>query len=234
MPDEGIAKPSGPTSIHSALARLYREPVAAHASIKDIQHRTEQWARGFSLSTPEEIDNTRSGWCAAYTHHYMALETCQIAADLICWLFLYDDCYGEGRECQTMMEVGERHVQLLRTGEISQSAEPFEQALLDLRERLEALADARFLNRFANSLAKFHSGWLFELPYRLAGKPPPMFCYQRMRPWSIGLHTLFDLIEIPQGPPFEPACDAFEELRNSAALLCAYVNDMHSFAKERH
>ncbi|MCS0638075.1 hypothetical protein NX801_20935 [Streptomyces sp. LP05-1] len=222
-----------PGAVREAIATLRHDPVRPHPRIDRVQRAAERWAAGFGLSErPGDFARTRSGWCAAYTYPYADPVLLEIAAELIGWLFLYDDRYGEGLDARVMMDTSDRFLGVVRTGTVPAPAGPFELALADLRHRIRDLTDDAFLERFAHSMSKYHNGWLFELPFRLAGRPPDRTAYRRLRPWSIGQHTVFDLIEISAGPPPAAARERLEPLRDLTGFVCAQVNDLHSYAKE--
>ncbi|MEV0193404.1 terpene synthase family protein [Kitasatospora purpeofusca] len=203
----------------------------------ELQVESEAWAQGWGLDLVDgEFARTRCGWLAAHVYPLAERPLLQLAADLIGWLFLFDDYEGEARDAVRLKRTSESCLHILRTGALPEEphgATRFEHALVDLRGRLLGLSDDAFVLQFARSMAKFHAGWLMELPYRLCGSPPTLDTYRRIRPWSIGIHTVFDLLEISTGRPREETRERLEDLYNQAGLAAGLCNDIHSFAKER-
>jgi terpene synthase-like protein len=206
---------------------------APHPDIAAIQRDSEAWRARFGFGTAKDFTDTQCAGWASYSYPSLPRPVVQIAADLIGWLFLYDDEYGEHREPGPAIDTARRHVALLRTGIARRELDAFELALLDLRARVLEYTDERFVDRFASSFAKSYAGWHAEIPYRRAGKTPSLEAYRRLRAWSVGMHTLFDIAELHTGHPSDAELPEVDQLRDEAALLCGYINDVHSYLKER-
>src|SRR5690606_27051330 len=180
----------------------------------------------------------RCGSFAAHVYPTADEDLVQLGADLIAWLFLFDDLYGEGRSDENPTTLGDRcrgFEGVLRTGELPRQANAFHRALLDLRERALARADRSWPERFANAMAAYFHGCELELPHRLAGVPPDPLEYRRIRALSIGAYPVFALIELETGllTRGEEDLPLVQEARLTAALLCAWVNDIYSYPKEQ-
>jgi 5-epi-alpha-selinene synthase len=178
------------------------------------------------------------GSCAAYTYPEGPNEVVRLGARLIAWLFLFDDGVGEGgadRDMRSLMARLATYEGVLRTGRMPADATPFHRALGDLRADALSMGGPEWLERFADSMARYFDGCVLEMPYRRAGTCPTIEEYRKLRSWSIGTLPVFDLIELRQPRPLtaaEAESPALAELRELAALLCAWVNDVYSYAKE--
>jgi hypothetical protein len=238
--DTDFANSAGETASDHAYIRAAADRLtgghhpAPHPDIDAIQRDTEAWRARFGFGTAKDYADTQCAGWASYSYPDLPRPVVQIAADLIGWLFLYDDEYGERYEPGAAIDTARKHVAMLRTGVATWKRDAYELALLDLRARILACADQRFVDRFAGSFAKSYAGWHGEIPYRRAGKSPSLEAYRRLRPWSVAQQTLFDIAELHTGSPAD-AVELHEVnlLRDQAALLCGYINDVHSYLKER-
>lgn len=219
-----------------ALARLRHDPVQQHFSSDLAEAATDRWAQHYGLLDPpgaaERLQCIRCGSCAAHTYPTASAELVELGANLIAWLFLFDDRYGEARELPEMVQQFE-YCEAVLNGAPSLSSDAFLRALGDLRARSIKLgATPAWLARFAESLGKYFNGCLLEFPYRLQNRPPTLAAYRQLRCLSIGIYPVLDLVELGAGAPSPAARFRLGELRFLAALLCAWVNDLYSHRKE--
>jgi hypothetical protein len=217
---------------HRAVERLQHEPVQRHFSSDLAEAATQNWARRFQLvDDPERLQRIRCGSCAGHTYPRASPELVELGANLIAWLFLFDDKYGEGRSLPEMILAFERCEAVLRDGRVAN--DPFARALDDLRARAIALgATSTWQMQLAESLGKYFNGCVLEFPHRMQNRPPTLSTYRQLRCWSIGVYPVFDLVELSEGEPSAKARFRLGELRFYGALLCAWVNDIHSHRKE--
>ncbi|WP_330256884.1 terpene synthase family protein [Nocardia sp. NBC_00565] len=218
----------GTTVLRKVLADLeQRHPGRASQYLTQAQYETEKWAAHFGLPS-EEYERTRSGWCAAYAFPNASASMTQVAADFIGWLFTYDDkCERHGPT--TMFESASTINRLLDTGELSERPNEFQLALHDIRSRFLDLGGAQFIVTVADSMQKYQSGLVFEIPYRLAGIPPTPLAYERIRPWSIAGDLVLDMLELECGVRVR---DQSKSLRDLAIWINTCIHDLHSYPKE--
>ena len=126
---------------------------------------------------------------------------------------------------------------VLRTGSLPANGGPFHVALADLRHEALALTQSGdWLDRWCDSFGRYFDGCLLEYRHRSDFSYASIDEYRRLRAWSIGTYPVFDLIEpahghiLPNAIAWRPDLVA---LRERAALLCAWVNDIYSHAKEQ-
>lgn len=237
---------SGATSIARTVRDLARQllvgQVRPHPAVERISSNNVAWARRFELVTDDlaahRLAAIRCGSFAAHVYPTADEELVQLGADLIAWLFLFDDLYGEGSSDESLTALKERlrgFEGVLRTRELPREPTAFHRALLNLRERALVRADESWLERFANAMAAYFHGCELELPHRLARVPPDPLEYRRIRTLSIGGYPVFALIELETGllDREEDELPIVQEARSTAALLCAWVNDIYSYPKEQ-
>jgi hypothetical protein len=229
----------GEEAVHRAVERLRHHPVQRHAHGEAAEAATQRWARALQLvdgdRAAQRLARIRCGSFAAHTYPRASAELVELGANLIAWLFLFDDRYGEGRELLQMVEQFERCEAVLRDGASGADGDAFSRALADLRARcVRQGAGADWLARFSESLGRYFHGCVLEYPYRMQKRPPTSATYRQLRCWSIGAYPVFDLIELSEGETSRPARFRLGELRYLGALLCAWVNDIHSHRKEQH
>jgi hypothetical protein len=202
------------------------------------------WAVHFGLVNGSQaiskVRGIRCGSCAAHVYPEASAEVVSLAAKLITWLFLFDDAVGEGRnvhDTRELMETFVSYERLLRTGDLGVNPTGFHAAILDLREScIQQRATAEWLERFADSMSLYFKGCILEFPLRRAKVVPSLAEYRRLRAWSIGMPPVYDIIELGMNEVLtneESCCPGLGSLREQAALLCAWVNDVYSYNKEK-
>jgi hypothetical protein len=229
--------------VRQAARRLPGRPVTPHHAVSQIDADNRAWVRRFELVAGDIAAARHAAIrCASFAAHTYAHRSSVVAllgADLISWLFLFDDRYGEGARGESASELEQNfatYERTVRDGTLPTEATPFHRALLDLRARALAIAGPKgqaWVGRFADSFAVYFAGCVKELPFRRAAEPPDLDTYRIIRSESVGAYPVFDLIEL-EGALLEPhEVDAVSTSRHRAALLCAWVNDIYSFPKER-
>jgi len=226
-----------------AVESMRIHPVAQHAHATEVAERTVHWARSLSLVTNDiEVSrarNIRVGNLAAYAFAREPLDVVQLGADLILWLFLFDDAIGEppldldrAEHARTLQS----YVDLLVCRRLPDEASHFHVALLDLVHRAVDLgASEDWLERFAEDMAGYFWACAEEVPYRRSGTTPPVAAYRDLRAGTVGTSAVFALIELGRSgivPSDEMRRPEVVEARRIAALLTAWVNDVYSYPKE--
>lgn len=223
----------------ASYARMRRDEVEPSPFDGEVERRNHTWALRLGLidyKSSSRLARIGCGSFAAHTYPAAPIEVVELGANLITWLFLFDDAYGEGGadvEESAMRARFDSLERLLRDGTMPPAPGPFTRALADLRARLLARATDAWMQRFADSMARYFDGCLLELPYRRERRLPTRSEYRALRRWSVGGLPVFDLVELTLPAPL-PDASARElaELRGRAAELCAWVNDIFSFDKE--
>jgi hypothetical protein len=238
----GLADDSLSEKVHRRAGSLPGPPVASHPAEREITARDLAWARHIGIVGDERASRKhaaiRCGSFAAHTYARAPVEVAMLGANLITWLYLFDDRFGEGEQGESQAELRTCFAafeQVARTGLLPRDPNAFHRALLELVERGEALGGAAWRGRFADSLAFYMEGCAQELPFRRSGRVPDMDQYRRIKLGSVGAFPVFDLVELAHGDPRtreQADGEWIAEARRIAAWLCAWVNDLYSFPKE--
>lgn len=227
----------------TCTSQMRTAPVAPSVHGPRAAERSIAWALHHGLFGERvgsaRVQDIRCGSCAAHVYPRASAEVVTLGAELITWLFLFDDAYGEGvgaLDMRHLIETLTSYELLLRTGRMPAEPTPFHVSLAELVDECTALATPRWRERFIESMCQYFRGCLLEYPLRRTQTLPSLLEYRRMRAWSIGIPPVLDLIELANGEilPDEIACDRdLMRLRERTAWLCAWVNDVYSYDKER-
>ncbi len=221
-----------------------RATTETHPAEPRVSERNIAWARQLGLVTSDieaaRVAAIRCGSFAAHTYPCASEEVVQLGADLILWLYLFDDRVGEGKDAAdspALARTLDSYLEVLRTTVLPAEPTVFHESLSDIVWRARHLgADAAWVSRFATSMQSYFEGCVRELPYRRAGRIPSLSAYRSIRAQSVGAYPVFDLIELASEQLLSDDDAALSELasaRELSARLCAWVNDVYSFPKER-
>lgn len=214
---------------------------ASHHDGDALEAHVQRWALDTRLVDDESLASLakiRCGSFAAHTYGDAPREVVELGACLIAWLYLFDDQVAEGHGLESVTALRARFVDyvfLLHLRVLPRDLSPFHAALLDLMHRASDLgATHEWRARFAASMSDYFDGCARELPYRMRGEPPSIADYVSIRSSSVGAYPVFDLIELGAGLTLSDAeARTLRPARQLAAQLCAWVNDIYSYPKER-
>lgn len=206
-------------------------PAAPDAAvIAGLETQTVAWALRTGMVDQRgaaRLARIGCGSFAAHTYPGRGRALVQLGADLITWLYLFDDAHGEAGDAQTFAQV----LALVRGAPLAPGASPYLVAMADLCQRIDALTRWRWRERFAGTLEQFFRGCLLEQPFRQTRQVPSLREYRQVKGLSVGALPVFALLEL-DGPRDEAGAAAMERLCAQASCLCAWVNDVFSFEKE--
>jgi hypothetical protein len=235
-----------PALLHLARTQLQAlpvRPVVRHPAEDELTRANQAWAIAHGLvvggTASARHAAIRTGSFAAHTYPRAPRAVAQLGADLISWLFLFDDQVGERPDGASTDELRARldtYDRALRAGTAPPGGTAFHRALIDIGARGAALGGERWLARFADAMASYYEGCVQEVPYRAGGHTPTLDGYRDLRALTVGAYPVFTLIEPAASVSLDDAeatSPPFTALVRLAALLCAWVNDLYSFAKER-
>ncbi|MCZ0978320.1 terpene synthase family protein [Streptomyces diastatochromogenes] len=175
---------------------------------------------------------------AAFTSPDSAAEELALAADLLSFYFLFDDGFDSelGRSPARVAEVCRRLTALLYgDGPAPGARTPVEQAFVDLWERSARGMSARWRARSAYNWEWYFACHPAEAAGRLSGRLPDREGYLALRRGTAAMETLFDMVErlnrfeLPQEVLHHPS---FRRMRQLAADIPSFTNDVHSYAQE--
>lgn len=203
-----------------------------YASIAAHEAATLRWALRFGLTnerSAHRLAHIGCGSFAAHTYAGKSRELVQLGADLIAWLYLFDDVHGESGDEEAFAAA----VSVARGTASTLQGSPFMMALADICWRAGARAGVGWCDRFAAALEFFFDGCRRELPYRASRQVPGFLAYREVKQRSVGAAPVFALLQLDSPLTAQEAAGAaLQALNIEAALLCAWVNDVFSFEKE--
>ena len=224
------------------LARLsYPFMTLRHVPPDGFDQSTLAWVKRFRLITEKQapgFERIICGTAARYGFFSANEEVVSIAADLISWLFLFDDAYPEGKyrfDVTGLETACERYMQLLQGFPQVPSHSAFGDALLDLYRRMSRLAPASWLARFIESFRYYCGGCIREAHFRASNSIPTVAEYLDLRRASFGYAPVADLMELEFGTFFtdeERRSPQVVRLRTLGVDISACVNDLYSYEKE--
>ncbi|MFF3757411.1 terpene synthase family protein [Streptomyces sp. NPDC002185] len=175
---------------------------------------------------------------AAFTSPDTAVDDLALAADLLSFYFLFDDRFDSrlGRAPAQVAEICTRLTGLLHgEGPAPEARTPVERAFADLWARSTRGMSARWRARSAYNWEWYFACHPAEAAGRLSGRLPDRETYLALRRGTAAMETLFDMVErlnhfeLPQEVLHFPA---FRRLRQLAADIPSFTNDVHSYAQE--
>lgn len=228
--------------IRSAAERMRAGPVLPRTSADRISQAMVDWAASHGLlrdaAQRERAQAIQVAQLAASTFTRHVEQVVQLGADLILWLYLFDDAIGEADPDLDLALHRKRlggFERLLRS-EASDASGPFAAALVSIRERATDLGGGRdWHRRFADDMADYFAGCFDEAVYRRAGVTPNVRVYRALRAQTVGTSAVFTIAELGEGrQPSREEMDSprVVEVRRVAAQLTAWVNDIYSYPKE--
>lgn len=219
-----------------ALGSRYNFPEVT-VDVERVRRRNEEFMRAAGLCKDEDefrwfqkIDNGLIG-CMAYCLE--PEEIAQLGADLIAWLFHFDDKIGEGKSSPTLEDLQRRLASFLetcRTGQPQNPNCPFEVALVGLIQRGVAMGGPGWQAKFTRSFAIYFEGLKGEYELRFCHRPLNLETYRIVRRGSIAAYPVLDLIELKFGKVVDHP--ELSHLRDLTADMLGWVNDLCSLEKE--
>jgi len=226
------------------LANFFPQPVSyCSKDLSSARLENSSWFEKFRSHHQDSYDsNFKDLDCAKLSIYSFIggdLEYVIWGADLIAWLFIFDDFHGEARSHESQVELDSLARSLKESAEKGLSTQPdspLHNGLANLSRRGFDLDD-NWSTRFSNSLESYFSGCHQEYGYRVQGQRLDFNTYRNVREHSIGVYPLLDFIErltISEESlaPFRQK-QVFVDFDRSICLLCAWVNDVYSYPKEK-
>ena len=229
--------------VHAWAQGMRRTPLPNGQAAVEIDQANIAWAQRYGLVTDEvEVARARAirvGELAASSFARERPELIQLGADLVLWLFLFDDAVGEApleqpRRAHRLALLSYERV--VRSQRLPRSPSVLHVALRELVSRALALGGTRaWLARFAADVADYHAGCADETDYRRHGQTPSLRQYRCLRARTVGTAQVFALLELGRCGLVSSADMSRPEViaaRELATLLTAWVNDIYSYPKE--
>lgn len=214
--------------------------VNRHADV--VGRATIEWAGRYGLlAEPNQrhrLEAVRVGWLIARTNPTTSLDALQLLADWCTWLFLQDDQCDErgiGKDPNAVAAIHGRSYEILAGAPLRRDDRPLSHALVDLRKRFMARARSGWMERFQQSVANSFQASIWEAGNRARGITPDLDTYLEHRPFTGGVYTLVETIELTEqlGLPYEIYEHPYIQriVRRAVNVVC-WSNDIVSLAKE--
>lgn len=217
-------------------------PGAVNKHAETVNQHTLDWVKKFNL-TPEKneferLRKSKFGWLAARAYPNAPLEELKIVSDWNTWLFIRDDQCDEsgiGKNPALLNKIHENLLQVLKGETPSQADTALAHALYDIRRRLACKATPDWMCRFVHSVVEYFESSVWEAQNRAEGLMPDTSVYILMRPYTGGLYTDIELIDITEDiylPLPVRKNDMVQLLALMANNVVCWSNDIISYAKE--
>ena len=207
-----------------------------------VDNHILEWVNKFNLVTNHEhferLRKSKFGRLAARAYPDAPLEELKIVAVWNTWLFIRDDLCDEsglGKNPDLLSEVHDELLEVLKGRAPQEYDSALSHALFDIRKRLLLKASPAWMCRFINSVIEYFDSSLWEAQNRASGILPETGVYILMRPYTGGLYTDIDLIDIAEDiylPLHVRKHEVVQRLALMANNVVCWSNDIISYAKE--
>lgn len=228
---------------HWVLPELYCPfPSTINPYTASVEQRTLAWADQQGLLTDphtrKRLERAQIGGLIARTHPEGAGDVLQLLTDWYTWLFLQDDECDEtelGRDPVALAELHNRFLAVLKGERLRKTDRPLTRALHDIRARLGNRVHSHWMERFLRSVQATFDACVWEAENRASGTVPSVEEYLAKRPYTGGLNTLVDMVEVTDhlNLPFSVYDHPYmQALTRHAVNAICFANDVLSVQKE--
>lgn len=217
-------------------------PSAVNQHAESVNTHTLAWVKEFGLVSDEvrfeRLKKSKFGWLAARAYPNAPLEELKIVSDWNTWLFIRDDYCDEsslGKNPAMLSDIHADLLEILKGRTPKQYDSALAHALYDIRLRLLRKASPAWMCRFICSVIEYFESSVWEAHNRMDGVIPDTATYILMRPYTGGLYTDIDLIDITEDiylPLHVRKNDVLQRLALMANNVVCWSNDIISYAKE--
>lgn len=223
------------------LSCPFPEKISPYAN--QVHAHTLEWVKYFQLVTDEKaferLRLSKFGRLAARAYPDAALDRLEIISDWNTWLFVIDDQCDEsglGKHPDQLLNLHNRCLEILSGYPVKPDDVPLIHALYDIYHRLRPISTQAWLLRFTKSVSEYFEATFWEAQNRFYQRWPNTDTYILMRPFSGGLYTDIELIEIAEEidiPCIARAHPCLMELANLTNNVVCWSNDIISLQKEK-
>ncbi|WP_027160120.1 terpene synthase family protein [Methylobacter luteus] len=217
-------------------------PSAISPHAEKINQHTLDWVQQLNLVTNEKAFNrlraSKFGWLAARAYPDAPLDRLEIVSDWNTWLFILDDqCdeWGLGKFPEQLAALHARCLEILSGSTAGSEDVALVHALYDIRTRIQSLMPLPWMTRFVQSAAEYFESTVWEAKNRFLGVWPDSPTYILMRPYTGGLYTDIDLIELTEGIALPLEIRKHPHIQQLAVItnnVVCWSNDIISLQKE--
>lgn len=217
-------------------------PCAINPHADTVNDHTLNWVRKFSLVPDEKsflrLQKSKFGRLAARAYPNAPLEELKLVSDWNTWLFIRDDQCDEsglGKDPIRLAGVHSEFLEILHGRVPEKYDSVLSHALFDIRSRLLGKANSAWMSRFVYSVIEYFESSVWEAFNRADGRIPDTETYILMRPYTGGLYTDIELIDITEGiylPLHVRKNKIIQSLTLMTNNVVCWSNDIISYAKE--
>ena len=223
------------------LSCPFPEKISPYAD--EVHEHTIEWVKHFQLVADakalEHLKLSKFGRLAARAYPDAAVDRLKIISDWNTWLFVIDDKCDEsglGKHPEQLSKLHTRCLEILSGHPVQSDDIPLVHALYDIYCRLQPFSTASWLIRFAKSASEYFEATFWEAQNRYQKRWPDTDAYILMRPFSGGLYTDIELIEVAEDiriPCIARAHPRLIELAYLTNNVVCWSNDIISLRKEK-
>jgi avermitilol synthase len=210
-----------------------------HPDASAVHERSVLWARSLGMLPTEQHIQTahhaKVGWLIARAFPTATPDGLQLIAD---WTMLFCalDDHIERRKTAAEVEAHLQHLLHVFQGDTTRCSEdPFATGMLNLRQRILAMASSSHLMNCAGRLAELFAGNVTEARERERAQIPDVASYLQLREVTIGLQVMLALADLFEGSDV-PFCIrghlALQKLATHASHIVGLANDLFTYEKE--
>lgn len=215
-------------------------PSAINKHAETVHQQTLKWVLCFNLVGGDEayqrLCKSKFGWLVARAYPDAPLEELQIVSDWTIWLFILDDYFDElAKQPNQLADICTKFIDILKGSNVTIREETLADGLRDIRQRLLQKVTPEWMLRFIGRVEECLKSWVWEVTNRVYGITPDLATYIKMRPFTGGLYTVIEMIELTQ------KINLAKEVRENALVqsltlitnnVVNYSNDIFSLYKE--
>jgi 5-epi-alpha-selinene synthase len=186
----------------------------------------------------ERLSASRFGWLAARAYPGAPAGRLEIVSDWNTWLFVLDDqCdeMGIGKQPSQLAALHCKCLEILAGGIPGAEDIAVVHALYDIRVRIQPLMPLAWWARFVHSAAEYFESTEWEAQNRAQNSWPDTPDYIHMRPFTGGLYTDINLVELTENIALPLAVRIHPRIRQLTTItnnVVCWSNDIFSLQKE--
>jgi Terpene synthase family 2, C-terminal metal binding len=215
---------------------------ALSSHVDAVERSTLQWAAEqalFSERRSSDYNQIRVGYLAGLVHPNGTLEGLSLIGKWLLWLFAFDDRFSDESAfgfapVESILLVA-RLLAVLDDAPHGGAADPFEIALADFMQQLDARATPAQRGRFVGTVSGYFHAFIWEAVNRARSTYPTVESYEHMRGHGGAVPTCIALIDTVNSfvlPAEDYHHPEMARLTQLASNLVCWSNDILSYPKE--
>lgn len=210
-----------------------------HPDAASAHERSVRWARSLGMLGSEQdlraAHKAKLGWLAARTFPTSTRQGLQLAADATVLFFVLDDHIEKLGTADEVAAYLAYLLHLLRSDIAGSFEDPFAAGMIDLRQRLLALATPVHFKHFVDRVEEVFEGNVAEARNRERAQIPDVASYLPLREVTVGIHVMLSLVELLEEFTLADRIrehPALRGLATRASNIVGWANDLFTYEKE--